>query len=127
MGIMELEPGLYKIVLRSSGVSSRRKGSFQVGRAHLLKIKGHGQKRQYSLDNREFQSIHDFPKEDDYEIISKVGEFPTINNSRIHLTWHDHAGDQYCITVLNCWDLRNLFDEFPFLKKPFMYEPRSKK
>ena len=125
MNISELGPGLYKVRIHEAPRLIKRSRNLPSPTAHLLQIKGYGEKRTYQLDGdspatRERLLVD----EDELEIVGKITQ-PVLNRASIHLTWKDEDGDDFAVTTLDTWGVKDLFEQYPFLVRAFNYRPRK--
>jgi len=123
--LQELEPGLYKVKIhRLPGIIKANKIIPQPS-AHLLLIKGKGEKRTYQIDNELSFSNANF-EEDEIQIVKRLGQ-PFVDLPAIYITWRDEDGDTYSMQAHDAWELRNLFEKHEFLRQPFNYKPKVKR
>ena len=126
MKISELGPGLYKVRIQKPPPLIRDTRSFPKPTAHLLQVKGHGAERSYKIDNElEVKRDHFVIDEDEFEIVKKLS-IPSVDMVRIAITWIDEEGDEYALQTHDTWGIKNLIDEFPFLKGPLNYKARRR-
>lgn len=123
--VSELGPGIYKVRIQQAPPLIALSRNWPSPTAHILTIKGHGESRTYQLDDqlpttRKYFIID----EHEFEIVRKLSE-PVFNMASIHLTWEDQEGDRFAFSTRDAWTLKQLFEDFPFLTKPFNY--RSKR
>jgi len=122
--LQELESGLYKIKIhRLPGIIKASKIIPQPS-AHLLLIKGKGEKRIYQIDN-DLSFSHANFEEDEIEIVKRLPQ-PFIDLPAIYITWRDEDGDTYSMRAHDAWELRHLFEEREYLRQPFNYKPKKR-
>src|SRR6478736_2469751 len=127
MKVSELGPGIYKVRVHQPPPLLKGSRSWPVPTAHILTIKGHGESRTYQLDDqlpatRKYFLID----EHEFQVVRKLTD-PVFNMASIHLTWEDEEGDRFAFSTRDAWTLRQLFDDFPFLTRPFNYRPKRGK
>lgn len=124
MKIKELNPGIYKVrkAIHVSWYGSRPVAN--TNKIHLLTVQGHGEARRYFFDH---DVIGQSPEScmEDYEVISKYESVPQVLRPEIILRFKDGSGEEFVFTLKDAWGLRNVFDKFKWLQKPFGYVKRK--
>ncbi len=127
MKISEIEAGIYKVRIHSAPPLIKPDKNSPKATAHLLFVKGHGEKRTYQLDfGLAVDRQHFLVDEREFEVVRRVPQ-PTITRQSIFLTWRDEEGDDYVFHATDAWHLRTLFEEQPFLSEPFNFKARRKR
>ncbi len=128
MKIKELEPGIYKIRKEAYVPYGAKRPIGNYNSIQLLTVVGTGQYRRYYFDQDTLgQKPEDIEGMDNFEIISKYEPIPQVNNQSLSLSFKDGAGDQFEFRVSDAWGLKNLFEKFTWLQKPFGYVRRKKR
>ncbi len=88
-------------------------------------------RKMFKLDHGPWEPIEKLHgTEDSLELICQVNEHQPsradIKEPRITISWVDNEQREFRMTVRDVWALRNILQEFPFLKIPFNYLPRKK-
>lgn len=122
MKMKELTPGYYKIQKRYYQYSGRRKQNNNT--IHLLRVEGYGEQIKYFIDN-DLQGFNTKEVEDfeEFEMLTKLNGPPEVRNARITISFMDETGTEYGWSMVGSWTLRALFEELPWLKKPFGFIP----
>jgi hypothetical protein len=127
MELKELTPGYYKIK-RLGSYKPIFKRRYPESMFSFLRVVGNGDKRMYHIDHSNGRPSHqmgDFFHE--YEIVCKLQSEPSIHRCEIVLSFCDHEGDEFLFTMADVWVLKHLFEELPWLQKPFQFVPRKNK
>jgi hypothetical protein len=102
MKIAELESRIYKVRIHSTPPLIKSDKNSPKATAHLLFVKGHGEKRTYQLDNGlAADRKHFLVDENEFEVVRRVSQ-PIINRQSIFLTWKDDEGDDYVFARNRC-------------------------
>jgi len=121
MKISELEEGIYKVRIHSGPPFIKPDKNSPKATAHLLFVKGHGEKRTYQLDHGlAAERKHFLVDESEFEVLRRVSQ-PIMTRQSIFLTWKDEEGDDYVFNATDAWHLRTLFEGFPFLAEAFNF------
>lgn len=123
---MKLEPGYYKVQREDKSLFKTKKNRDNPHAIHLLKVEGTGENQKYYIDGATVDYLRPADLKE-YDIISKYPQEPVIGNGYITVSFSDQSGEKFSFSVKTAWGLRDIFDKYPFLKKPFMYESRKKK
>src|SRR5258708_15562025 len=124
MKISELEVGIYKVRIHEGPPLIKPDKNFPKATAHLLFVKGHGEKRTYQLDNGlAADRRHFLVDENEFEVVKRVSP-PKVTRGTIFLAWKDDEGDDYVFHATDAWHLKTIFEEFPFLVEAFDFRPR---
>src|SRR5258708_32408165 len=95
MKISELEVGIYKVRIHEGPPLITPDKNSPQATAHLLFVKGHGEKRTYQLDDGlAVEGQHFLVDESEFEVVRRVSQ-PIITRQSIFLTWKDDEGDDY--------------------------------
>lgn len=107
-----MEPEIYKVKIDKRS----RDKTIPRPTAHLLFVRGNGEKKTYQLDNE----TPGFKKYDDskFTVIKKVTQMKVIS-SGIHFSWKDEEGDSYVFSTTDGWGLKHMLDQFEFLSEAF--------
>lgn len=99
-------------------------GVYQIS-IHLLTVRSHGQSRRYYIDH---DTIGQTPEScmEDYEILSRYESVPQVVHPEIIIRFRDGSGEQFAFRVCDAWGLRNVFEHFSWLQKPFGFAKRKK-
>ena len=127
MKISELEAGIYKVRIHSAPPLIKPDKSSPQATAHLLFVKGNGEKRTYQLDDGlAVDRQHFLVDESEFEVVRRLAQ-PIIAHTSIFLTWKDEEGDNYVFHTTDAWHLRTKFEEFSFLAEAFNFLPRRRR
>ena len=101
------------------------------GRYHLMRVSTEGGRKLYKIDQGLYEPIEKLQEMEGYiELICQVNERSISNDDirqpRITISWQDHEQREFRMTVRDVWALRNILLEYPFLKDPFQYKPRTR-
>jgi len=101
------------------------------GRYQLMRVSVQNGKKVFKLDHGQYEPIEKLQEMEGYiELICQVNEQNItrhdIKQPTITIRWQDAEQREFRMTVRDVWALRNILQEFPFLKVPFNYLPRKK-
>lgn len=123
MKLDELTPGLYKIRLAEYTPIGLRKKRTSI---HLLRVEGSGTKCKCYLDH---DTLGEHPSKvsylSEYEILGKYDGPPQVNRPSISISFFDNDGSEIQLTMHDFWQVRNMLDAMPWLKKPLGFTPRK--
>lgn len=125
MDIDNLPPGIYKIRKKPDPRFKTRRHTSEVV---ILRISIRQNERRYYVN-------HDTHGEepgrtnfnDQFELVGKYTTSPHVYKPKISLAFKDSTGDSFVIAVTSLEEVRNVFEQMPWLREAFGYVPNRSK
>lgn len=122
MKLSEIPPGIYKVQkLDNVSPNAPKRPRSSPNKVQLLRVTG---SRDYFLDHDLFGE-HPDQLNDQYEIIEKYDPEPQIGNGLMIMKFKDAAGEEFEFKIKDIKHMKYIFEQMPWLKKPFGYVRRK--